>query len=140
MDLGIIAAMKQSILRRKDEFLEGELRTAIQENRTITLSKSKPVLRDRMTTFIKEVVEDPNICAERCCLSGFRRAGITRVLYDDDSVLPDVDQFVAPVVCQECGEPAHKTGDIPCNCFTYDSVPILCVGCFTNHENLCQRD
>ena len=139
-DLGIIAAIKQSVLRRKDEFLEEELRAAIRENRSISLATSRPVLRNRMATFIKDVVEDPSICAEHCCLSGFRRAGITRVLYNDGTAVPDVDQFVEPLVCQECGEAAQKSYDIPCSCFSPDCVPVLCDGCFHNHENLCQND
>ena len=33
---------------------------------------------DRMTTWIKELIADPIICAESCCRSGFERAGIGR--------------------------------------------------------------
>ena len=40
LDLGIIAAIKQSVLRRKDEFSEEEVRIVIRENRGVLLSKS----------------------------------------------------------------------------------------------------
>ena len=59
LDLGIIAALKNSVLRRRDDFLESEVRTAVRENRAVVLSKSLPVLRDRVATWIKEALVDP---------------------------------------------------------------------------------
>jgi len=137
LDLGIIAAIKHSVLRRKDEFAESEVRTAIRENRPVILNKSRPVVRDRVTTYIKETLQDPLICAENCCRSGFDRAGITRVLYGDN-VQADVDNFVAPVVCTECGESALPGVTAPqCSCFADDDVATLCSGCFAMHNELC---
>lgn len=49
LDLGIIAAWKQSILRRKDDFVEAEARAAVRER----LTTSRPVIRDRVTAWIK---------------------------------------------------------------------------------------
>ena len=138
LDLGIIAAMKNSILRRKDEFLEAEVRVAIRENRGVVLSRSRPVLRDRMAMFVKEVVADPAICAERCCRSGFERAGVTAVLYGDGTV-PDVDHLLVPASCDECGERGFPRRDSPsCVCFADDDTPTLCDGCFSNHETVCE--
>ena len=141
LDLGIIAAIKQSVLRRKDEFSEEEVRTAIRENRGIVLSKSRPILRDRITIFIKETLADPVICAEHCCRSGFDRSGVTRALYGDSAIPPDVDSIVPPLVCTECGEPAFPHDTVPqCACFDVESVLCLCRGCFRNHDELCPRD
>lgn len=138
LDLGIIAAIKNSVMRRKDEFCEGELRTAIRENRGVLLSKSRPVLRDRITMFIKECLQDPAICAERCCQSGFDRAGITRVLFGDVGTRPDVDEHVPPPSCAECGEFAICRDTMPsCVCFADGSEALLCDGCFSNHTELC---
>ena len=140
LDLGIIAAMKQSIMRRKDEFVEGEVRLAIRENRSILLSKSRPVLRERMTVFIKEVMADPDICAEHCCRSGFERSGVFSVLFGDGDVLPDVDRVVPPAVCKECGESGFVRSDPPpCTCFDLNAQPILCSGCYANHVELCPQ-
>ena len=47
LDLGVIG-IKQSILRRKDEFLEHEVQTAIREGREVVLSKSRTILRERL--------------------------------------------------------------------------------------------
>ena len=49
LDLGIIAAIKNSLQRRKDDFLEEEVATAIRENRGVVLRKSRPVLRNKIT-------------------------------------------------------------------------------------------
>ena len=137
LDLGIIAAIKSSVLRRKDEFMETEVRQAIKEGRGVILSKSRPVLRDRVTMYIKECLADPVICAAHCCKSGFDRAGVTRVLYNEDSH-PDVDRIVATSVCQECGEFAVARDDFPtCDCFDVDVPPLLCDGCFANHCSVC---
>ena len=137
LDLGIIAAMKQSIMRRKDEFLEQEARTAIRENRGIVLSTSRPVLRDRIAMFIKEVVADPIICAEQCCRSVFARSGITNVLYGDNTV-PNVDRLVPPCLCLECGELGFvRRVPPPCSCFADTDVPSLCDGCVLNHSTYC---
>ena len=90
-----------------------------------------------MTTFIKEALHDPSICAENCCRSGFDRAGMPRVLYGDN-VQADVDIFVAPVVCTECGESALPRVTAPqCSCFTDDDVATLCSDGFANHNELC---
>ena len=138
LDLGIIAALKQSVLRRQDEFRANEIRVAIRENRGVVLSKSKPVLRNRVTMYIKEALEDPNICAASCCWSGFARAGVTRVLYNDQDVVPDVDETVPLRTCDDCGESARFLCDTPtCSCFEEDARPVLCEGCFYNHCNLC---
>lgn len=144
LDLGIIAAIKQSILRRKDEFLEVEAQTAVREHRTVQLSTSRPVMRDRVTCWIKEIVNDPVICAERCCRSGFTRSGITRVLYGDDAKA-DVDAWVersdidyTAFQCSECGEVGLLfTTPPPCDHFTNLKRAVLCDGCFQNHTNLC---
>ena len=141
LDLGIIAAIKQSVLRRKDEFSEEEVRTAIREHRGVLLSKSRPILRDRITIFIKETLADPAICAERCCRSGFDRSGVTRALYGDSVIPPDVDGIVPPLVCTECGESAIPHDTVPqCACFDVGSAVTLCQGCFLNHDELCPRD
>lgn len=137
LDLGIIAAIKHSVLRRKDEFMESEVRQAVKENRGVILSKSRTVLRDRVTMYIKECLADPSICAARCCKAGFDRAGVTRALYNEN-VHPDVDAIVSPAVCVECGEHATPRDEAPaCDCFDSDDVPLLCNGCFSNHSNLC---
>lgn len=138
LDLGIIAAIKNSVMRRKDEFCESELRAAIRENRGILLSKSRPLLRDRITMFIKECLQDPEICAEHCCKSGFDRAGISRVILGDHGTCPDVDEHVPPSSCAECGEFAVSRDKMPsCECFSEGSVVPLCDGCFSNHTELC---
>jgi len=138
LDLGVIAAIKQSVLRRKDEFAEQEIRTAIQENRAVMLSKSRPVLRHRTTLYIKECLADPSVCAERCCRTGFDRAGITRVLYGNTDVLPDVDNFIPPTSCDECGEFALARDDTPdCQCFADGHSALLCEQCFENHNMIC---
>ena len=138
LDLGIIAAIKQSVLRRKDEFMEKEVQTAVRENRGVILSKSRPILRDKITLFIKECLQDPDICSENCCTSGFRRAGIMRILYDDDGQSPDVDNVLPPLTCDECGELAHPSRlNPPCACFSADTLVTLCQGCRDNHAQLC---
>lgn len=141
LDLGIIASLKNSVLRRKDEFAEQEIRTAIRENRGVKLTKSKPVLRDRITMYIKEALADPAICAAACCWSGFARAGITRVLYGDTDSYPDVDRVVPQPICTDCGELSVGCQDVPpCTCFVDVLTAELCAGCFANHSNLCPRD
>ena len=104
LDLGFIAALKATVTRRMDEFLETEAKTAIAEKRTIVLSASRPVLRDRVTAWIKEAILDPNVCSTACCRSAFNRAGVTRLLYGAYSENIDVDAVVGPPVCIECGE------------------------------------
>lgn len=142
LDLGIIAAIKQSVLRRQDEFRETEVRAAVKEHRTVMLSKSRPVLRDRITMYIKECLADPVICAAHCCRTGFERAGVLRVLGFDSAVVPDVDNIVPPCLCDECGEHAVPRADVPeCVCFSHGQPPkTLCDGCFTNHDTLCPTD
>lgn len=139
LDLGIIAALKNSVLRRRDDFLESEVRTAVRENRDVVLSKSLPILRDRVAMWIKEVLMDPVICEERCCRSGFDRAGVTRLLYGDLTV-PDVDALIPPALCDDCGEPGLRRLDVPL-CEHFDGVvtTTLCNGCFTNHNTLCSE-
>ena len=138
LDLGIIAALKHSIQRRKDEYLEKELAVALRENRTVLLSKSRPVLQENLTMWIKEAVADPVICAQRCCRSGFERAGIARVLFGDDAPV-DVDSVVAAVVCDDCGEPGLFRSDLPqCEHYGVHDVAKLCSGCYTNHTTVCQ--
>lgn len=138
LDLGIIAALKNSVLRRQDDFLEKEVRQAIRENRSVVLSRSRIVLRKNVTMFIKEALADPNICAERCCRSGFERAGILRVLLGARGGVPDVDLIVPPRMCDECGELADSTLDLPeCSCFENVDAATLCAGCHNNHTVLC---
>lgn len=138
LDLGIIAALKQTIQRRKDEFLEKEVATAVRENRAVLLSKSRPVLRENVTMWIKEAVADEHICAERCCISGFARAGIMRLLYGHDQVSPDVDTVIPPRRCDECGELGFMCHELP-NCEHFQNVEsaCLCDGCLHNHRNMC---
>lgn len=144
LDLGIIAAWKQSILRRKYDFIEAEAHAAVREGRQVRLTTSRPVLRDRVTTWIKELVADEYICAERCCRSGFVRAGINRVLYGDADGI-DIDKLVQPSEidysvfdCQECGERGRLYTELPeCDHFVNKKRAILCAGCFTNHSQLC---
>ena len=137
LDLGIIAAIKQSVLRRKDEHAEEEIRTAVRENRGVVLSKSIPVLRDRVTMYIKEALSDSRICAETCCKSGFDRAGISRLLFGDDAPA-DIDRYVPQRACEECGEAAPVVLPEPdCGCFHDRATPVLCAGCHYNHNNLC---
>lgn len=138
LDLGIIAAMKHSIKRRMDDFLEDETLTAIRENRTVVLSKSRPVLRDRITSWIKELLSGPVVCARHCCRAGFNRAGITRLLFGDSPQYVDVDAVVPPPVCSECGEFGCQRTELP-NCvhFTDVDAAILCSGCLRNHCELC---
>jgi len=138
LDLGVIAGMKQSIMRRLDDFMESEVRAAVREGRGVLVSKSRTVLRDRVTTYIKECCADPVLCAEHCCRVGFDRAGITRVLYAEDHVHADVDQYIPPSVCIECGELAIANDFPPgCECFDDDDSTTLCAGCFENHRTLC---
>ena len=137
LDLGIVAALKNSVLRRRDEFLESEVRTAVRENRGVVLTKSLPVLRDRVAMWIKEVLVDPVICDERCCKSGFDRAGVTRVLYGH-KVAADVDLFIPPAFCDDCGEIGVCRADVPpCEHFDGIDIATLCDGCFANHNTLC---
>ena len=139
LDLGIIAAIKQTVLRRKDEFMEQEVTTAIRENRTVLLSKSRPVLREKITLWIKEALADPIICAEKCCRAGFDRAGVLRVLVG--SQMPaDVDRLVAPPVCMDCGELGQPCTDVP-NCVHFVNVDtaMMCAGCIDNHNTLCEQ-
>ena len=138
LDLGIIAAMKHSIQRRKDDFLEKEVATAIRENRGVVLSKSRPVLRNNIAMWIKEVVADPVICSEHCCKTGFSRAGVARVLYGEDAVPPDVDDVIQPPVCADCGEFGKLCTELPdCEHFVDVIEAILCDSCLHNHASLC---
>ena len=138
LNLGIIAAMKASVLRRMEEFLEQEVLTAVKENREVMLSTSRPVLRNRVTTWIQEVLQDPLVCSEKCCLSGFNRAGVTRVLYGDSPKFVDVDAVVPPPVCSECGEIGLSRTELPeCDHFLDLDSAILCSGCLHNHINMC---
>lgn len=139
LDLGIIAAIKASVLRRKDEHMEQEMRTAIRENRPVVLSKSLPVMRNRVTMYIKECLSDPLICAEHCCRVGFERAGVFAAVYGTSEVAPDVDGFVPPVVCSECGEMGSNRLELPaCACFENTLPPVpLCDGCHANHSLRC---
>lgn len=138
LDLGIIASLKHSIQRRKDDFMEKEVATSIKEGRAVVLSKSRPVLREKITLWIKEAVTDPVICAAHCCQTGFARAGITRLLYGHAQVEPDVDRVVAPAVCADCGELGRKCDDLPdCEHFAELDTATLCNGCLTNHRELC---
>ena len=135
LDLGM---MKASIQRRKDEFMESEVATAIREGRGVVLSRSRPVLRNKVTLWIKEVVADPTICAAKCCKSGFARAGLSRLLYNDTDVVPDVDVVVPPPVCEECGELGQLRDELPvCDHFFGSETAVLCTGCLTNHRTLC---
>ena len=144
LDLGIIPAFKQSILRRKDEFLEAETQKAVKEGRTVQLPTSRPVLRDRVTAWIKEIVADPIICAERCCRSGFVRSGVNRVLYGDTEGI-DVDRHTQPsdidytvFVCDECGEHGNLFTSVPpCQHFVSVKRTVLCDGCRYNHTYNC---
>ena len=144
LDLGIIAAIKQSILRRKDEFLEAEVQKALRERRTVRLDTSRPVLRDRVTAWIKEIIVDPVVCAERCCRSGFVRAGVNRVLYGDTEGV-DVDGHAQAsgvdytvFVCDDCGEHGNLYTTVPsCQHFAASKRAVLCDGCFSNHTNIC---
>lgn len=138
LDLGIIAAIKNSVMRRMDDFLEAEVRTAIKEKRVVTLATSRPVLRDRMTMFIKECLADPVICAERCCRAGFSRAGVLFALFGEGDRPPDVNSLVPCPLCEECGEPAVQREHMPpCSCFPSGVLKLLCDGCFANHSTLC---
>jgi len=139
LDLGIIAALKNSILRRKDDFMEHEVRMAVKEGRGVVLSNSRVVLRERVAAWVKEAVSDPIICAEKCCRTGFARAGVTRALFGDSEVAPDVDNFVPGTVCDDCGEPAFKIDEFP-PCAHFGSVvsAALCSGCLDNHMQLCE--
>ena len=60
--------------------------------------------------WVKEMMEDSEICAEHCCRSGFDRAGISRALYGEPSRV-DVDGFIPPPVCVDCGELGEKHND-----------------------------
>ena len=59
--------MKSAISRRKEAFIEQEVATALRENRVVQLSKSRPVLRNRVVAWIKEVLGDPTV--QRAMLS-----------------------------------------------------------------------
>ena len=138
--LGIIAAIKSSIMRRKDDFFEGEAATAIREGRVIQLSKSRPVLRDRVVTWMKELLADRTVCGADCCRIGFDRAGITAALYN---ILPaNIElQLVAPSAlpfCEECGEMGSKVVTPDCEHFVHRDTAILCKGCVSNHISLCE--
>lgn len=138
LDLGIIAAIKQSVLRRKDEHLEGEIRAAIQQGQGITLTSSRPLLRNNVTTWIKECLADPELCGAHCCQVGFERAGILQLLCSGNFRAPDIDGIVDPSVCQDCGEPAVPRDDVPvCSCFEDVESALLCDGCFSNHNTRC---
>lgn len=138
LDLGVIAALKNTILRRKDDFLQKEVQTAVKENRTIVLSRSRPVLREKLTMWIKEALMDPVICAEKCCKSGFERAGVLRALFGEQSCDPDVDSLIPRVMCDECGEPGIRRWRLPpCAHFAQMFSVALCDSCVTNHATLC---
>lgn len=141
LDLGIIAAIKQSVLRRKDDFFEKEVQTAVHEGRLVKLSKSRPILRDRTTAWLKEILADPIICAATCCRSGFSRAGIARLLWDDHDADVDVDEVIPSVFgnCTECGELGKKVNELPpCSHFVDCDSAMLCSGCLNNHTELCE--
>jgi len=139
LDVGIIAGIKQSILRRKDEFLETEVLTAVREGRDVMLTRSKPIIRDRVTAWIKDVLVDPAVCSEACCRSGFNRAGITRLLYGEQPKHVDVDAYVPPPTCNDCGEFGCLVSELPKCIHFVDSEPVvLCQGCEHNHLTLCE--
>ena len=139
LDLGVIAAIKQSILRRKDDFMEQEVATAIREGRGVILSKSRPVLREKIAMWIKETLSDPNICAEHCCRSGFDRAGITRAMYGGNTIA-DVDLVLPPPTCEECGEFGLLCEELPtCAHFGDVASMVLCTGCIAQHNDLCEQ-
>ena len=102
------------------------------------LSKSRPVLRNKIAMWIKEVVEDPEICAEHCCKTGFSRAGVARILYGNNAVPPDVDDVVPAPVCDDCGEFATLCTELPeCVHFVDRTSAVLGEGCRHNHISLC---
>lgn len=141
LDLGVIAGIKNSVLRRKDDFLEHEVATAVAEGRGVILSKSRPVLREKLTLWIKETLSDPDICAESLCRMGFQRAGVFRVLYGEEGAhCPDVDNVVPAPTCDDCGEIGFAQRLLP-NCVHFTDVDsaILCAGCMDNHTNICTR-
>jgi len=138
LDLGVIAAIKQSILRRKDEHMEGEVRVAIQQGIGVSISNSRPLMRNNVTQWIKDCVTDPALCGEHCCRVGFERAGILQLLCSGNFRAPDIDSVVPPSVCLECGELAVRRDDVPtCNCFATVASALLCDGCFDNHNTRC---
>lgn len=139
LDLGIIAAIKQSILRRKDDHMEAEVRAAIQQGMGVSIVSSRPLLRNNVTQWIKDCIADPALCGCRCCRAGFERAGILQVLLPGTFRAPDIDSLVPPAVCQECGELAVQRADLPtCSCFAAVDSAYLCDGCFDNHNNICE--
>jgi hypothetical protein len=44
LDLGAIAGMKGFVVGKKNEFMSGELRTAMREERVVLLSRSRPMV------------------------------------------------------------------------------------------------
>ena len=131
--------MKSAISRRKEAFIEQEVATALRENRVVQLSKSRPVLRNRVVAWIKEVLGDPAICSERCSRIGFERAGIYAAVYGvvtDNVELELVSPGALPYCC-DCGELGSKRGAPDCAHFADQDAAILCDGCFTNHKELC---
>ena len=120
------------------EFLEAEVLRAIRKNEDVALSRSRPVLRERVTVWIKEVLADPSVCSAHCCRSGFNRAGVTRVLYGDQPEYVDVDAVIPPPVCSDCGEFGLRVIELPSCChFAIVDSATLCEGCVRNHFDLC---
>ena len=140
LDLGIIGALKSSVMRRRDDFLEQEVAIALREKRVVQLSKSRPILRNRVVGWIKEVIADPLTCGARCCTVGFQRAGIAAALYGELTENIEVEK-VSPgslPKCSECGELGTVISDLPvCGHFTDVEIAVLCVGCLRNHKELC---
>ena len=137
LDLGIVAAAKSSVMRRKDDFLEQEVLTAVREKRGGVLSTSKPILRDRSAMWIKETLLDPVICPQHCCRVGFERAGVMCALgYDNiTSHSPDIDALLpAPgadlVPCADCSEPSPPAQSVVCSKHLYSD-------CLDNHTVQC---
>ena len=132
LDLGIIAAIKQSVLRRKDVFLQKEVETAVAENRGVTLSRSRPILRDKVTLWIKEVLADPELCSERCCRAGFVRSGVLGTLFGVEENGPQAH-------CEDCGELGRSRYDLP-DCAHFEGMVnfVLCNGCMQHHRTFCE--
>ena len=123
-----------------EDFLEEEVRTAVKENRPVVLSKSRPVLRDRVVCWIKELILNPAVCGVDCCRTGFQRAGIFRVVCGQESDNIEVDVAVPEALrlCSECGERGKLVYDLPgCHHFEDVEKALLCDGCLNNHESLC---
>jgi hypothetical protein len=140
LDLGIIAALKATILRRNDDAMEAEVALAVKEGRTVTLSTSRPVMRNRVTSWIAEALQDPRLVSATCCYEGFRRAGVARVLLGDhgsadvDAIAEWIDAEAAveeeKQPCADCNEP-HAQDYCP------TCMAVLCEDCAANHTVQC---